>query len=85
VRQTIQEITRGPKVKIWSIAGRVISSGVDDSADGTTYARSGRRRVFRRSRLILLRSPRPGTTPPTPTPLPQRPRRRPRARSSSAH
>jgi hypothetical protein len=92
VRLTLQEVTKGTRVRvrtpgaletgIWVIQGRVANSGVDDPAYDVTHTRSGRRRVFRRSRLILLRPPRRGTASPTTPPPP--PRRRQAVRSGGA-
>ena len=61
-------MTKGTEVKvrapgtgemgIWKIVGEVANSGPDDPAYDVLNTRSGRRRIFRRSRLVVVRQPR---------------------------
>jgi len=63
-----EPIEKGSEVKVrrpgsgesgtWKVMGRVASSGSDDPAYDVTNLISGRRRVFRASRLVLLRAAR---------------------------
>ncbi|HEY2960284.1 MAG TPA: hypothetical protein VGM21_19070 [Actinomycetota bacterium] len=49
---------RGPRsgeFGTWRVVGPVAGSGPDDPAFDVTNLVSGRRRIFRRSRLVLLR------------------------------
>jgi hypothetical protein len=65
MRVTTTTITPGTTVKVrrpgpgergrWQVTGRVHNSGLDDPAYDVQHQRSGRRRIFRRSRLILTR------------------------------
>jgi hypothetical protein len=61
-------IEKGAEVKVrrpgsgesgtWKVTGQVASSGTDDPAYDVTNLISGRRRVFRASRLVVLRTAR---------------------------
>jgi hypothetical protein len=44
----------------WRVTGAVANSGPDDPAYDVTNLRSGRRRIFRASRLVVVRGARPG-------------------------
>jgi hypothetical protein len=49
---------RGPRSGesgTWKVVGQVSSSGLDDPAYDVTNLISGRRRIFRSSRLVVLR------------------------------
>jgi hypothetical protein len=63
----VQAIDRGSEVKVrrpgqgemgtWQVLGEVANSGPDDPAYDVTNTRSGRRRIFRASRLVVVRPP----------------------------
>jgi hypothetical protein len=44
----------------WRVLGEVANSGPDDPAYDVTNLRSGRRRIFRSSRLVVVRGAAPG-------------------------
>jgi hypothetical protein len=82
------ELGRGDKVKVrspragergvWVVEGQVRNSGPDDPAYDVHHQLSGRRRIFRRSRLepVVLGTPAAPKRPqgqPTPTLFPQDP------------
>jgi hypothetical protein len=66
----MQDIQKGSEVKVrkpgqgergvWRVVGEVANSGPDDPAYDLTNLVSGRRRIFRASRLTLVRAARPG-------------------------
>ena len=66
----MQDIEKGSEVKvrkpgqgergIWRVVGEVANSGPEDPAYDLTNLVSGRRRIFRASRLTLVRAARPG-------------------------
>jgi len=43
---------------VWKVLGQVPNSGPDDPAWDVTNVRSGRRRIFRTSQLVVQRPPR---------------------------
>ena len=61
----LPELEKGTKVRIkrpkagerglWTIVGRVPNSGTDDPAYDVTNDKTGRRRIFRRSRMEVKR------------------------------
>jgi hypothetical protein len=61
----VQAIGKGSEVKVrkpgngetgvWRVLGEVANSGPDDPAYDVTNLRSGRRRIFRASRLVVVR------------------------------
>jgi hypothetical protein len=61
----VQAIGKGSEVKVrkpgqgemgtWQVLGEVANSGPEDPAYDVTNLRSGRRRIFRASRLVLVR------------------------------
>jgi hypothetical protein len=63
-------IQKGSEVKVrkpgsgemgtWRVLGEVANSGPDDPAYDVTNLRSGRRRIFRSSRLVVVRGANPG-------------------------
>jgi hypothetical protein len=63
-------IPKGSEVKVrkpgsgemgtWRVLGEVANSGPDDPAYDVTNLRSGRRRIFRSSRLVVVRGAVPG-------------------------
>jgi hypothetical protein len=65
-----QDIQKGSEVKVrkpgqgergvWRVTGEVANSGPDDPAYDLTNLVSGRRRIFRASRLTVVRAPVPG-------------------------
>jgi hypothetical protein len=65
VRARVQEVTPGTVVRVrhpgpgergrWRVLGRVANSGLVDPAYDVEHQRHGRRRIFRRSRLVLTR------------------------------
>ena len=60
---TGSEVTvRGPRVGergTWRVTGEVATTSPDDPAYDVTHTSTGRRRIFRASRLIVVRSPQP--------------------------
>jgi hypothetical protein len=66
----MQDIEKGSEVKvrkpgqgergIWKVTGEVANSGPEDPAYDLTNLVSGRRRIFRASRLTVVRAARPG-------------------------
>jgi hypothetical protein len=66
----MQDIQKGSEVKVrkpgqgergvWRVVGEVANSGPDDPAYDLTNLVSGRRRIFRASRLTVVRAARPG-------------------------
>jgi hypothetical protein len=66
----MQDIETGSEVKVrkpgqgergvWRVTGEVANSGPDDPAYDLTNLVSGRRRIFRASRLTVVRAARPG-------------------------
>jgi hypothetical protein len=66
----MQDIQTGSEVKVrkpgqgergvWRVVGEVANSGPDDPAYDLTNLVSGRRRIFRASRLTVVRAARPG-------------------------
>jgi hypothetical protein len=66
----MQDIETGSEVKVrkpgqgergvWRVTGEVANSGPDDPAYDLTNVVSGRRRIFRASRLTVVRAARPG-------------------------
>jgi hypothetical protein len=65
----MQDIEKGSEVKVrkpgqgergvWRVVGEVANSGPDDPAYDLTNLVSGRRRIFRASRLTVVRAARP--------------------------
>jgi hypothetical protein len=65
MRVRVRVLTRGTRVKVrrpgpgergvWTVTGRVRSSGIEDPAYDVAHERTGRVRVFRRSRLKFTR------------------------------
>ena len=61
----VQAIGKGSEVKVrkpgpgemgtWQVLGEVANSGPEDPAYDVTNLRSGRRRIFRASRLVMVR------------------------------
>jgi hypothetical protein len=66
----MQDIQKGSEVKVrkagqgergtWRVLGEVANSGPDDPAYDLTNLTSGRRRIFRASRLTVVRAAVPG-------------------------
>jgi hypothetical protein len=66
----MQDIQKGSEVKVrkpgqgergvWRVVGEVANSGPEDPAYDLTNLVSGRRRIFRASRLTVVRAARPG-------------------------
>jgi hypothetical protein len=66
----VQAIAKGSEVKVrkpgsgemgtWRVLGEVANSGPEDPAYDVTNLRSGRRRIFRASRLVMVRPARAG-------------------------
>jgi hypothetical protein len=66
----VQAIAKGSEVKVrkpgsgemgtWRVLGEVANSGPEDPAYDVTNLRSGRRRIFRASRLVTVRPARSG-------------------------
>jgi hypothetical protein len=66
----MQDIEKGSEVKVrkagqgergvWRVVGEVANSGPDDPAYDLTNLVSGRRRIFRASRLTVVRAAAPG-------------------------
>jgi hypothetical protein len=65
-----QAIETGSQVKVrkpgtgemgtWRVTGEVANSGSEDPAYDVTNLRSGKRRIFRASRLVVVRAAGPG-------------------------
>jgi hypothetical protein len=66
VKVDTRAIEKGSEVKVrkpgqgemgtWRVLGEVANSGPDDPAFDVTNLRSGRRRIFRASRLVVVRA-----------------------------